>query len=125
MDGLTSSTNNQASWIGDGWDYSPGFIERSYESCDDNPTGATKTNDNCWSDSNTLTLSLGGRTTQLVKDDATGTYHPQNDDHERVQYLTGAVNGAQNGEYFVVTTTDGTQYVLREERAARLRGRCR
>jgi RHS repeat-associated protein len=112
VDGLTSSTNNQASWIGDGWNYSPGFIERSYESCDVNPTGATKTNDNCWSNSNTLTLSLGGHTTQLVKDDATGTYHPQNDNHERVQYMTGAVNGAQNGEYFVVTTTDGTQYVF-------------
>ena len=30
VDGLTSSTNNQASWIGDGWDYSPGYIERGY-----------------------------------------------------------------------------------------------
>src|SRR5690349_7939089 len=25
VDGLTSATNNQASWTGDGWDYSPGF----------------------------------------------------------------------------------------------------
>ncbi|HEX5117658.1 MAG TPA: hypothetical protein VFW65_20890 [Pseudonocardiaceae bacterium] len=110
VDGLTSSTNNQASWIGDGWSYSPGFIERSYQPCNNNPAGATKTNDNCWSDSDVLTLSLGGRTTRLVKDDATGTYRPQNDDHERVQLLTGAGNDAQNGEYFEVTTTDGTQY---------------
>ena len=29
VDGRTSATNNQASWIGDGWDLSAGFIERS------------------------------------------------------------------------------------------------
>ena len=33
IDGETSGTNSQASWIGDGWDYSPGFIERSYQPC--------------------------------------------------------------------------------------------
>jgi hypothetical protein len=32
-DGLTSSTNNEASWVGDGWDYSPGYIEQDYPSC--------------------------------------------------------------------------------------------
>ena len=31
--GLTSSTNNQASWVGDGWNYSPGFIETDYTTC--------------------------------------------------------------------------------------------
>ena len=110
QDGLTSSTNNQASWVGDGFDYDPGFIERSYQSCDQNPAGTTRTEDNCWSDSNTLTLSLGGQSSTLVKDDTTGVWHPQDDADERVQYKTGAVNGAQNGEYWVVTTDDGTQY---------------
>jgi len=47
VDGLTSATNSQASWIGDGWEYSPGYIERSYTSCHQNPTGPTKTNDYC------------------------------------------------------------------------------
>ena len=37
VDGLTSSTNNQASWIGDGWDYQPGYIERDYQSCSARP----------------------------------------------------------------------------------------
>ncbi len=37
VDGLTSSTNDQASWIGDGWDYQPGYIERDYQSCEQNP----------------------------------------------------------------------------------------
>jgi hypothetical protein len=33
IDGETSGQNTQASWIGDGWDYDPGYIERSYKSC--------------------------------------------------------------------------------------------
>ena len=110
VDGLTSSTNKQASWIGDGWDYQPGFIERSYQSCDQNPTGSTKTEDNCWSANNSVTISLNGQTTTLVKDDTTGQYHPQDDNDEQVQLLTGAANGAQNGEYWVVTDAAGTQY---------------
>jgi hypothetical protein len=110
VDGLTSSTNNQASWVGDGWTLSQSYIERSYQSCHQNPAGATQTYDNCWSSNNTLTLDLNGVTTALVKDDSSGTYRAQNDSNERVQYKTGATNGAQSGEYWVVTTTDGTQY---------------
>src|SRR5205823_3221966 len=66
--------------------------------------------DNCWSSNNTLTLSLNGSSSTLIKDDTTGVYHPQNDANERVEYLTGAPNGAQNGEYWRITTPDGTQY---------------
>jgi len=33
VDGRVSSTNNQASWIGDGWDLSTGYIERQFVSC--------------------------------------------------------------------------------------------
>jgi RHS repeat-associated protein len=111
VDGLTSSTNNQASWIGDGWDYSPGYIERSYQSCQQNTTDATKTFDDCWSANNALTLSLNGKNTVLVHG-ADGSYHPRDDSDEQVQLKTGAVNGSQGGEYFVVTTDDGTQYTF-------------
>ncbi|MDH6110175.1 RHS repeat-associated protein [Kitasatospora sp. MAP12-44] len=110
VDGLTSSTNNQASLVGDGWQLPQSFIERSYASCSQNPAGPTQTGDNCWSNSNTLTLSFNGNTTTLVKDDTTGTYRAQGDSNDRIDYLTGAANGAQGGEYFRVTTTDGTQY---------------
>jgi RHS repeat-associated protein len=110
VDGLTSSTNNQPSVVGDGWSMPGSFIERSYQSCHQNPSGTTQTWDNCWSSNNQLTLSLNGQTSTLIKDDKTGAYHPANDAAERVQYETGAANGAQNGEYWVITTTDGTQY---------------
>ncbi|WP_157435626.1 RHS repeat domain-containing protein [Actinospica robiniae] len=110
VDGLTSATNNQAGVVGDGWDLTDSYIERSYASCNQNPAGSSKTYDNCWSNDDQLTISLDGDTSTLIKDDATGTYHSTGDPGERVQYETGAVNGAHNGEYWVVTSTDGTQY---------------
>ncbi|MFC4036691.1 RHS repeat-associated core domain-containing protein [Streptomyces polygonati] len=112
VDGLVSSTNNQAPITGDGFSLPSSYVERSYQSCHQNPTGTTKTWDNCWSANNQLTLSLNGQTSALIKDDTTGTYHPMGDSNERVQYLTGASNGAQSGEYFRVTTDDGTQYTF-------------
>ena len=111
LDGLTSSTNTQASDEGDGFSLPQDYIERSYSSCHQNPTGATQTDDNCWSANNQLTISLNGQTSTLIPDNTkAGYYHPLDDANERVQYETGASNGAQNGEYWVVTTPDGTQY---------------
>ncbi|MER5888737.1 RHS repeat-associated core domain-containing protein [Streptomyces sp. NPDC001941] len=113
VDGRTAATNNQASWIGDGWDFSTGYIERSYLSCsEDMGNGAnntTKTGDMCWGP-DVITMSLGGSSSQLVKDAKSGTYRPTHDSGEKVERLTGAPNGADGGEYWKVTTTDGTQY---------------
>jgi RHS repeat-associated protein len=107
IDGETSGQNTQASWIGDGWEYSPGFIERSYKSCAND--GITNSGDECWGGNN-ATLSLGGHSGVLVRDDATGDWHLQGDDGSQVQLLTGASNGLWDGEYWLVTTTDGTKY---------------
>jgi RHS repeat-associated protein len=113
VDGRTLSTNNQTSWLGEGFTLEPGFVERRYLSCaNDMGSGAnntTKTGDLCWK-SDSAVLSLGGSATELVRDSATGTWRPENDDGTRVQRLTGAGNGARNGEYWRVTTLDGTQY---------------
>ena len=110
VDGLTSSTNNQASWIGDGWGYSPGFVERDYQSCEQNPAGPTKTGDLCWSSNNSVKLSLNGRSTTLVLDDSTGTWHAQGDINERITFKTGTVNGTKAGDYWVITDAGGTSY---------------
>ncbi|MEV7021292.1 ricin-type beta-trefoil lectin domain protein [Kitasatospora sp. NPDC093558] len=106
VDGETSARNSQASWIGDGWSYSPGFIERSYKSCRN--AGIDKSGDECWAGWN-ATLSLGSRSGELVRD-GDGLYHLQNDDGTRIERLTGAANGLWQGEYFKVTTPDGTAY---------------
>lgn len=118
VDGRTSSTNAQSSWIGDGWDYSPGFVERSYASCsDDTAGGSPKTSDECWSDDvDSLTLSLNGSSNTLVHDDTTNTWHPQGDSGEKIEVKTDTVNGDNDNEYFVVTTADGTQYYFGKNR---------
>jgi RHS repeat-associated protein len=113
VDGMTSSTNDQASWIGDGWDYSPGYVERSYQSCETEPPGATnwsKSGDLCWSSSDTVTLSLNGVDTTLVQDSSTGAWHAESDGNEKISYETGTTNGTSDGDYWVVTTPDGTSY---------------
>lgn len=112
VDGRTSSTSPQASWIGDGWDYSPGFIEESYASCADDTAGGTPaTGDQCWSDdTDQLTLSLNGASNTLVYDDVSQTWHPRSDSGEVVEVKTDTVNADHGHRHFAVTTTDGTTY---------------
>ncbi|NEA71288.1 hypothetical protein G3I68_11315 [Streptomyces sp. SID13588] len=107
VDGRTSSTNAQASWIGDGWDYKPGFIERSYKSCDKD--GLQYSGDECWGGYN-ATLSLDGHSSELVRDDDNGTWRLKDDNGSKVDFLTGASNDDSRGEYVRVTTTAGTVY---------------
>jgi hypothetical protein len=46
VDGMTASTNAQSSWIGSGWNYEPGYIERDYLPCMDD--GIANSGDTCW-----------------------------------------------------------------------------
>ncbi len=119
VDGRTSATNNQASWIGDGWEYNAGSITRSYRSCRDDRTdgnnASRKTDDLCWGSYNAV-LTLGGTTTELVLPDGADAvgdkWATANGDGSRVELLkdTGLGNGDADGEYWRVTTRDGTQY---------------
>ncbi|MEV5970358.1 RHS repeat-associated core domain-containing protein [Streptomyces sp. NPDC051921] len=118
VDGRTAASNNQPSWIGDGWAYEPGFIERRYKSCNDdktNGTNTTRVGDLCWFNDN-ATLSLGGKSTELVHQPGKG-WHEAADNGTKVEKLTGADNGDGGtdgvdgkGEHWKVTTADGTQY---------------
>lgn len=121
IDGRTAGTNTQGSWIGDGWDLWPGYIERIYRSCADDKEemrGRTPNNtsvqswDLCWfkPDGN-ATISLNGRATELVKSSG-NTWKGVADDGSKIELLknTAFANGDDDGEYWKVTTTDGTQY---------------
>ena len=110
VDGRVASTNNQTSWVGEGWNLSTGFIERRYIGCAyDLAPGQLKTGDLCWKTDN-ATLSLGGRSSQLVKIPDTNKWRPVDDDGSRIERLTDAPNGALGGEHWRVTTPDGTQH---------------
>ncbi|WP_329391431.1 hypothetical protein OG625_40190 (plasmid) [Streptomyces sp. NBC_01351] len=107
VDGRTAATNNQASWIGEGWDYSPGFVERTFKPCAKD--GQADSSEQCLAGHN-ATVSLNGKSSTLVRDDTSGTWRLENDDASKVEKLTGATNGDNNGEYWKITTPDGTQH---------------
>ncbi|MBK3645956.1 ricin-type beta-trefoil lectin domain protein [Streptomyces sp. MBT33] len=118
-DGETSARNSQASWVGDGWDYQPGFVERAYRSCgsilDSSGNKVLKgSGDECWGGDN-ATISFGSHSGQLVPDGVDSSvsgeikqWRLQGDDGTLVQELSGAANGLQDGVYYRVLTTDGT-----------------
>ncbi|MEJ3750147.1 RHS repeat-associated core domain-containing protein [Actinomycetes bacterium KLBMP 9797] len=107
VDGRTSATNNQASWVGDGWDLSPGFVERAYGACAED--AGNQTGDLCWRSDN-ATASFNGGGGALICCDADGRWRAKGDDGSRIERLTGAGNGDDNGEYWKITTVGGTQY---------------
>jgi len=119
VDGETSARNSQSSWIGDGWDYDPGFIERTYRSCDSllDSSGnhvVKGSGDECWGGDN-ATISFGSISGQLVPTTMDTTvpgivaqWKLQNDTGTIVQELSGADNGLYQGIYYRVLSTDGS-----------------
>ncbi|MFG1892294.1 polymorphic toxin-type HINT domain-containing protein [Micromonospora sp. NPDC049051] len=114
VDGRQAATNNQPGAFGEGFDYSPGFIERQYKTCADDMGGTanntTKTGDLCWGPENAV-LSLNGSSVELLKG-SDGKWHPRREDGSKVELLTSPAygNGDNDNEYWKVTTADGTQY---------------
>ncbi|WP_224756479.1 RHS repeat domain-containing protein [Streptomyces sp. col6] len=113
IDGRTGGTNNQGSWVGDGFDLWPGSIERRYKPCaDDGVKNAdgNKPGDLCWAYDNAY-ISFNGASGELVQ---TGidTFKLKNDDGTKIArgYNTELANGDNDGEYWRVTTPDGTRY---------------
>ncbi|WBB78833.1 transcriptional regulator [Micromonospora sp. WMMD882] len=114
VDGRMVAANNQPSWIGEGFDWSPGYVERRYTTCsEDMGPGANntkKTGDQCW-DTDNATLVLGSRAGELIRHSPTSArWHLRNDDGTYVERRTGGGNGDDDGEWWVVTTPDGVQY---------------
>ncbi|WP_157995721.1 RHS repeat-associated core domain-containing protein [Thermomonospora amylolytica] len=122
VDGRTSNTNSQSSWVGDGFELWPGYIERRYKSCEDD--GAPKDEwgnspgDLCWGYDN-ATITWNGRGGELVPD-GDGRWRLKNDDGTRIEKLQGnddnTGNGDADNEYWKVTTTDGTRYYFGKHR---------
>ncbi|MFG2249425.1 RHS repeat domain-containing protein, partial [Spirillospora sp. NPDC048823] len=114
VDGRTANSNGQPSWLGEGFDLWPGYIERRYKSCkeDGAPTDEWGNDpaDQCWGYDN-ATVTWAGKGGELIKA-SDGTWRMKNDDGTKFERLTSSSNsnGDDNGEYWKVTTTDGIQY---------------
>jgi RHS repeat-associated protein len=116
VDGRTNAESAQTSWIGEGWDLNPGYIERQFRACKDDVTGATAaqytnaTDDLCYRDQN-ATLVMDGKSTELVRIGTTAKWRLAEDDGSTVELLTtGTVTGLHGNEHWKLTTSDGTQY---------------
>ncbi|MFG2017260.1 RHS repeat-associated core domain-containing protein [Actinomadura geliboluensis] len=114
VDGKTANTNGQPSWVGEGFSLWPGFIERRYKSCEDDDAPkdeyGNSPGDRCWGYDN-ATVTWNGKGGELIKA-SDGSWRTEGDDGTRYEKLTSSTNGNgdDNGEYWKVTTTDGTQY---------------
>ncbi|WP_227870296.1 RHS repeat domain-containing protein, partial [Streptomyces otsuchiensis] len=113
IDGRTGGTNNQSSWVGDGFDLWPGYIERKYKECGyDEVENADGHNigDLCWDYDNAF-ISFNGGAGELVPAGA-NRWKLKNDDGTVVERLTDSAraNGDNDNEYWRVTVPGGTQY---------------
>ncbi|MEU3188135.1 polymorphic toxin-type HINT domain-containing protein [Streptomyces sp. NPDC006923] len=124
IDGRTATSNNQSTWVGDGFNLWSGSIERSYKSCaDDGVKNADgqKPGDLCWAYDN-ATISFNGHAGELIPTGA-DSFKIKGDDGTKVERIYGSsndvrANGARNDEYWRVTTTDGTRYYFGYNRLA-------
>jgi RHS repeat-associated protein len=110
-DGRIPSSNNQSGLIGEGFDAGASFIERRFKSCADDETGnanniGLSAPDLCWGPENAV-LSLNGTATELVK--SGNTWVPKRHDGTKVDYKS---SGGPEGEYWIVTTVNGTKYTF-------------
>lgn len=113
IDGRTGSTNNQSSWVGDGFDLSPGFIERRYKPCAEDgvkDADGNEPGDQCWAYDNAF-ISFNGKGGELVpagKD----VWKLKGDDGTKIDRLTSTNrgNGDADGEYWRLTDPQGVRY---------------
>ncbi|MGW3650195.1 RHS repeat-associated core domain-containing protein [Streptomyces sp. NPDC000878] len=123
IDGRTSASNNQASWVGMGWDLNVGHIERKYKNCIEDGHGPDQNQqwgDLCWDSPNSTAdpngavyqITLGGESSELIQDDTgTGSFHMKDDKGWKIQHLKGSPNNPDNtDEFWVITKQDGTRY---------------
>ncbi|MFE2260225.1 RHS repeat domain-containing protein [Streptomyces griseosporeus] len=114
IDGRTNNSNNQSSWVGDGFDLWPGYIERRYKPCADDgqtaPDGVNKPADLCWGYDNAY-ISFNGKSGELVPVSA-NVFKLKHDDGTRITrgYAEARANGDNDNEYWLVTDPNGNRF---------------
>ncbi|GAA0626895.1 RHS repeat-associated core domain-containing protein [Kribbella sandramycini] len=115
VDGRTTAGNSQSSWAGAGFEFAPGgTIERKYAPCGGKSeqtgnNGTTPVGDYCWATDN-ATFALNGAGGELILDDDTRKWKSRTDDGMTVERKTGAANGDNDGEHWVLTDKAGTKF---------------
>ena len=113
VDGMNPNSNNQSGWIGLGWSYTPGAITRALKTCDSGDHQCVGEDNNLEND---YSIVLNGVASPLVH--KTGTeFRLLNDPYWKVERhrVNPAGNDDAMGEYWTVTTTDGTVYTFGQQ----------
>ena len=113
VDAMSLAENGQADSAGIGWTMARSYVARKYGACADD--GWSAKGDLCWNKRNgtvidDFTIVLNGQSSTLVRIDQTNEFRLRQDPTWQVELRTGAGNGDNDGEHFVVTDTDGTKY---------------
>jgi RHS repeat-associated protein len=120
VDGQTAATQEQASWVGDGWSIPQSYIAQSFTPCADDPEGSASpkaTEDECY-DGPILTLSQDGTSTPLICPVSTFGYSKDStctasDDEGQVithHVLSGNGTTTKFTDYWTITDRDSTTY---------------
>ncbi|MFI7439701.1 RHS repeat-associated core domain-containing protein [Nonomuraea indica] len=109
VDGRTASTNNQVSWVGEGWSLWSGYVEWRFKGCADDGVTGQDTGDMCWAGDH-ASIVFDGKASELLYDSGRRVWRLKDDDGSRVEQVSGVGNGDHDGQYWRVTTTGGTQY---------------
>lgn len=119
VDGQTAATQQQASWVGDGWSSPESYIEQSFVPCADNPEGSAapkSTQDSCYNGP-VITWSQAGASNPLVcpvpfSYTANSTCEASDDSGEVITHHVSSGNGSGTKftDYWTVTGRDGTTY---------------
>jgi len=111
-DGMSAAENTQASWVGLGWSLSAGSITRHYETCDD----TAHEGDLCDA-GDFYSLTLGGVSSPLIQDSG-DIFRLASDPNWRVTRKEDTnLNPDDEGEWWEVTTTDGTVFEFGHNRS--------
>ena len=117
VDGLTSESNSQGGPIAPGWNLGAGgFIERKFKTCRDDGDTSTASGDQCWWAWDGMSLSLNGRSSELLPTSTSGQWRLKDDPGWKVTHFFGANNGDgsptldNDGENWLVESPDGMRY---------------
>jgi RHS repeat-associated protein len=112
VDGMTTTKNNQPSWVGLGWTLEAGHITRHLKSCEN----SVSPGDLCLIP-NTYSIVLNGTSARLVQESG-NLYRLQHDPRWKVELFSNgdATNPDSQREYWLVTTPDGSQYRFGNEK---------
>ena len=113
VDAQTDKSNGQASWVGNGWDMNPGFIERQLTSCA--TVSPFYSSDMCAPAIDDYTLSLPGESAEIVVNPTTKVMRLRNDPGWSITLVTDSSVPATYSQHWLLIDPKGTQYYFGEE----------